>query len=203
MAQVAVAAAAHRTCVQTGCGRARVVGTAGVGAGSAPVTHWAGTVVRRASQGCPQGYPQPVWTDCYHHCRYLAGHPDRACCLMRLVSSVTWLKIDRRSAISERILRSACITVVWSRPPNCWPILGSDMSVSSRHRYMAICRAVTSTRDREVPQRSSMDRPKYDAVWPMMVDAVMSGPCVSTMRSLSTNSASCRSTDWRLRLANA
>ena len=64
--------------------------------------------------------------------------PQRLCCLIRLVSSVTWLKMLRRSAISWRILRSACMTVVWSRPPNCWPILGSDSSVSSRHRYIAI-----------------------------------------------------------------
>src|SRR5215211_4208640 len=68
-----------------------------------------------------------------------------ACCLIRLVSSVTWLNTLRRSAINVRIFRSACITVVWSRPPNCCPILGNDRSVSSRHRYMAICRAVTSS----------------------------------------------------------
>src|SRR5215831_9932814 len=122
---------------------------------------------------------------------------------MRLVSSVTWLKIDRRSAMSERILRSACMTVVWSRPPNCWPIFGSERSVSSRQRYMAIWRAVTRTRDLDVPQRSSIDSPKYEAVWPMMVAAVISGPCASGMRSLSTISASWRSTDWRLRLAKA
>src|SRR5215813_10606340 len=88
--------------------------------------------------------------------------------------------------MSERILRSACITVVWSRPPNCWPIFGSERSVSSRHRYIAIWRAVTSTRDRDVPHRSSIDSPKYEAVWPMMVAAVISGPCASGMRSLST-----------------
>jgi hypothetical protein len=63
--------------------------------------------------------------------------PD-ACCLIRFVSSVTWLNTLRRSAIRVRILRSACITVVWSLPPNCCPILGSDKSVSSRHRYIAI-----------------------------------------------------------------
>ena len=67
--------------------------------------------------------------------------------------------IARRSDISWRILRSACITVVWSRPPNCWPILGSESSVSSRHRYIAIWRAWTRTRDRDEPQRSSMVRP--------------------------------------------
>src|SRR5215831_11516371 len=37
----------------------------------------------------------------------------------------------------------------------------------------------------------------------MMVAAVISGPCASGMRSLSTISASWRSTDWRLRLAKA
>jgi hypothetical protein len=49
-----------------------------------------------------------------------AGRPGRssviqrpvACCLIRFVSSVTWLKTLRRSAISVRILRSACMTVV-------------------------------------------------------------------------------------------
>ncbi|CAM5569419.1 hypothetical protein SALBM217S_00020 [Streptomyces griseoloalbus] len=68
--------------------------------------------------------------------------------------------MDRRSAIRLRIFRSACITVVWSRPPNSAPIFGSDRSVSSRHRYMAICRAVTSARPREVPHRSSTVSPK-------------------------------------------
>src|SRR5207244_617523 len=56
----------------------------------------------------------------------------------------------------RRDLSCGCRTV----PPNCWPILGSDRSVSSRHRYMAMCRAVTSTRDLDVPHRSSMERPK-------------------------------------------
>lgn len=37
--------------------------------------------------------------------------------LRRLVSSVTWLYTAIRSLISPRILRSACMTVVWSRPP--------------------------------------------------------------------------------------
>jgi len=66
-----------------------------------------------------------------------------------------------------------------------------------------MCRAVTRTRDRLVLHRSSTVSPKYAAVCPMMRCAVICGPCVSGMRSLSTTSASCRSTDWRLRLANA
>ena len=61
------------------------------------------------------------------------------------------------------------MTVVWSRPPNFSPILGSERSVSSRHRYMAICRAPTSTRLRELPIRSSMVIEKYSAVTAMIV----------------------------------
>src|SRR6478609_4263609 len=56
----------------------------------------------------------------------------------------------RRSPMSSRILRSACMTVVWSRPPKCWPIFGSDRSVISRQRYIAIWRAVTSWRERQI-----------------------------------------------------
>ena len=44
------------------------------------------------------------------------------------------------------------------------PILGSDRSVSSRHRYIATCRAWTSTRLREEPHRSSIEIEKYAAV---------------------------------------
>ena len=58
-------------------------------------------------------------------------------CLIRLVSSAIWLNSVRRSAICWRIFRSACMTVVWSRPPKACPMRGSERSVSSRHRYMA------------------------------------------------------------------
>src|SRR5690606_35672345 len=95
------------------------------------------------------------------------------------------------------------MTVVWSLPPNCCPILGRERSVSSRHRYIAICRAVTRTRERELPHRSSMVRPKYAAVWAMIAAGVISALSSSVMRSLSTISASGRSTCWRLRLAKA
>ena len=37
---------------------------------------------------------------------------DWAACLMRLVSSVTWLKVERRSAMRVRIFLSALMTVV-------------------------------------------------------------------------------------------
>ena len=41
-----------------------------------------------------------------------SGHMDRCWDFMRLVRSVTWLNRLRRSAMSCRILRSACMTVV-------------------------------------------------------------------------------------------
>ncbi len=58
-------------------------------------------------------------------------------CLIRAVSSWTWSYTLRRSVISLRIFLSAYMTVVWSRPNVC-PIFGSERSVSSRQRYMAI-----------------------------------------------------------------
>lgn len=66
------------------------------------------------------------------------GQDSRAFCLMRLVSSVTWLKVSRLAAMSSVIFLLACMTVVWSRPPKAAPIFGRDRSVSSRHRYIAI-----------------------------------------------------------------
>src|SRR5665648_966017 len=60
--------------------------------------------------------------------------------------------------------------------------LGQAHVVSSRHRYIAICRAVTSTRERDDPQRSSIVRPKSFAVWVMIVAAVISAVSSSVMR---------------------
>ena len=57
--------------------------------------------------------------------------------MMRLVSSLTVLNVLRRSAISPRMRLFAYMTVVWSRPPNSFPIFGSEESVSSRERYIA------------------------------------------------------------------
>ncbi len=68
---------------------------------------------------------------------------------------------------------------------------------------MAICRAVTSTRLRDVPHRSSMDTPKYVAVAFMIAAAVISGSAASGIRSRRTISASVRSTCDLFRLANA
>src|SRR4029453_13670373 len=60
-----------------------------------------------------------------------AGRPHiQRACLMRAVNSCTRLYTERSSRISRAILDVAWMTVVWSRPPNWRPILGSDESVS-------------------------------------------------------------------------
>jgi len=43
--------------------------------------------------------------------------------------------------MSDVILSLACITVVWSLPPNSSPIFGRERSVSSQHKYIATCLA--------------------------------------------------------------
>src|SRR5690606_14313708 len=83
------------------------------------------------------------------------------------------------------------------------PIFGSDESVSSRHRYMAICRACASALVLPGPHRSSMVTPKNSAVTAMIVGGVISGVWESGIRSRSTISASCRSTGCRFKEANA
>src|SRR5437764_332629 len=95
------------------------------------------------------------------------------------------------------------MTVVWSRPPKVCPIFGSDMSVSSRQRYIAICRAVASAFVLPGPQRSSIVTSKNSDVTLMMVGAVISGACESGMRSRSTISASPTSTACWFSEANA
>ena len=93
--------------------------------------------------------------------------------------------------------------MVWSRPPKVWPIFGSDKSVSSRQRYIAIWRASTKARDLDVPQRSSRVNLKKAAVCAMIVAAVISGLDSLGIKSLRTISARPISTLCRLRLAKA
>ena len=67
-------------------------------------------------------------------------HRNHPACLIRAVSSCTRLYTDRSSRIIPSIFAFACITVVWSRPPNSLPIFGSDESVRARERYIATWR---------------------------------------------------------------
>ena len=75
----------------------------------------------------------------------------------------------RRSSAAMRcaVRRQACRTVVWSRPPNCRPIAGSDSPVSSRARYIATWRGQAMRAVRAVERSSSGERPKCSqaAAW--------------------------------------
>ena len=66
---------------------------------------------------------------------------------------------------------------------------GSEESVSSRHMYIAICRAWASALIFPGPHRSSIVTPKNSAVTAMIVDVLISGTCESGIRSRSTISA--------------
>src|SRR5690606_30330492 len=170
-----------RSDVRPGQAAEEGVGSGADAAGDAAVRQWIvvirpgcihrrGTTCPRTIDGCPlqsTGLSTTVyWTNTGETVlrsrspRRGQAPPVRAFCLIRLVSSVTWLNVERFSAICSRILRLACITVVWSRPPKSCPILGRDSSVSSRHRYMAICRALTRTRDRSALHRASIETEK-------------------------------------------
>src|ERR1044072_634870 len=58
-------------------------------------------------------------------------------------------------ATSASILRTACSTVVWSRPPNRRPISGSERSVSVFARYIATWRGRTTLAVRRDDKRSA------------------------------------------------
>ncbi len=57
-------------------------------------------------------------------------------CSWRLSASISSAKALSLPA-SASILRTACNTVVWSRPPNRRPISGSERSVKTFARYIA------------------------------------------------------------------
>src|SRR5262249_58316295 len=63
--------------------------------------------------------------------------PVRYSCSRRLSSSISSASVVSLST-RPSILRTACSTVVWSRPPKRRPISGRDRSVSVLARYMAI-----------------------------------------------------------------
>src|SRR5215470_17400944 len=81
--------------------------------GCLPVTPRIPGVVLVLSQACPQGYPQPVCTDCDgRHC-YVVAHPHRACYLIRLVSSLTSLQTVLHPGHSAHQPNQAAGAVTW------------------------------------------------------------------------------------------
>src|SRR5215211_4078831 len=108
----------------------------------------------------PTGRARKGGDGSWGHVRVVHGRQDQRACLMRAVSSWTRLYTDLSSRIMRAIFEVAWMTVVWSRPPNSLPILGSDESVSSRERYMATWRGYTMFCERLSPQSSVRERPK-------------------------------------------
>src|SRR3546814_9280769 len=66
---------------------------------------------------------------------------------MRRSSSTSSAKLAS-VAFSSSTLRTACMTVVWSRPPNLRPISGSERDVSCLERYIATWRGRATARAR-------------------------------------------------------
>ena len=71
-------------------------------------------------EGAPSTGSRVLAHSVVHAC-VAAGHEPL---LIRTIRSLTWSKICRRSFMSDEILSTACITVVWSRPPNSRAMAG-------------------------------------------------------------------------------
>src|SRR4029453_105734 len=109
-----------------------------------------------------------------------ARHPHiQRACLILAVNSCTRLYTERSSLIRRAIFEVAWITVVWSRPPKCRPIFGSDESVSSRERYIATWRGYTMFCERLSPINSSFERLKRSATssWIRSIETWAASPC--------------------------
>src|SRR5262249_11880231 len=96
---------------------------------------------------------QPLWL-----CQ-LSGTPPAPTGLAHSCNCRFSSSISSASAVSVltrfSILRTACSTVVWSRPPNRRPISGSERSVSVLARYMATWRGRTTFAVRRDDNRSA------------------------------------------------
>src|ERR671912_1378102 len=86
---------------------------------------------------------------------------DQRLLLTWWVISCIWEKASRSLLMRLAIFEVACMTVEWSRPPNAFPILGKDSSVSSRERYMATWRGEGDPLERLWPTRAAFETPKY------------------------------------------
>ena len=64
-------------------------------------------------------------------------------------------RVRNRCAPEFSIFRTACNTVVWSRPPKRRPISGNDRSVNSFARYIATCLGRTTLAVRLDDKRSA------------------------------------------------
>ncbi len=64
---------------------------------------------------------------------------------MRKLQKLKFWKDEKSFGTS--IFFTACITVVWSLPPNFLPISGKDLEVMDFAKYIAICLGLATERD--------------------------------------------------------
>src|SRR5262249_36590595 len=122
---------------------------------SVPLGQWdklAGKAIHRSGNRLPPLLPTALALQVFPAASHPAGLAHSCNC--RFSSS-----ISSASAVSVltrfSILRTACSTVVWSRPPKRRPISGSERSVSVLARYMATCRGRTTFAVRRDDKRSA------------------------------------------------
>ena len=103
-------------------------------------------------------------------------------------------------ATSASILRTACSTVVWSRPPNRRPISGSERSVSVLARYIATWRGRTTLAVRRDDSRSERLTLYCRATTRWMSSILIRFGSCGRIRSRTSRSAISSVTGWALSL---
>src|ERR1700757_1999515 len=114
------------------------------------------------------------------------------------------ISISSASAISAptrpSILRTACSTVVWSRPPKRRPISGSERRVSVLARYIATCRGRTTLAVRRDDKRSDRLTLYWRATTRWMSSILIRFGSCGRIRSRTSRSAISSVTGWLLSL---
>src|SRR6185295_9031238 len=103
-------------------------------------------------------------------------------------------------ATRASILRTACSTVVWSRPPKRRPISGSERSVSVLARYIATCRGRTTLAVRREDKRSERLTLYCRATTRWMSSILIRFGSCGRIRSRTSRSAISSVTGWLLSL---
>src|SRR6185295_5457559 len=126
------------------------------------------------------------------------GEPDHSCNwrFSSSISSANALSVLTRFSI----FRTACSTVVWSRPPKRRPISGSERSVSVLARYIATCRGRTTLAVRREDKRSERLTLYCRATTRWMSSILIRFGSCGRIRSRTSRSAISSVTGWLLSL---
>src|SRR4029434_1648368 len=124
--------------------------------------------------------------------------PAYSCnCRLRIsISSAKAISLPTRPSI----LRTACRTVVWSRPPKRRPISGSERKVRVFARYMATCRGLTTFAVRRDDSRSERLTLYWRATTRWMSSILTRFGSCGRIRSRTSRSAISSVTAWPVSL---